>query len=636
MNKKLCNSKITFVIYFLFSTLLWSGCNKKTPVDTQPFTIENAQKFTTPFHPVVSPNGNKIVYSRGDSLYVVNLNSDDRPIGISDGLRSQSSYATPYVAWSPNEDRFLYRAGDNKLMIANLQDLSVEQLLPDSLSSNIQTFTNFMAGGPSWSPNDQNIALLAQLPNQNGNGLQVYNYNTETKQLDAWTDEDSGVFSVAWSPSGRWLAYSVGSFSGDSGAIYLLDSKSDSFDKISVIEGESAAYRDLLWSADGQKLYSRNRGGEPVLFKINNDGKTEKLSSSLPSINYTAWINNNESLLTSIANGMSSRLAKVHIKTGETTFLTGADTFSRAVGAVKVNDSDLVVYTTESGNMPLKIFAAKIQNNGNKLESQRSLNTQPAILDSLQLAHYQIFEWQSESGDTLESQLFLPDQLDTKPPLIIIPYGAYSNQFPNTDYFLQQGIQVLASQGYAVVLPNTRGIASSSQTNNDYGAPQLSDTHTLLEALNNAGLADTSRVALIGHSHGGAMVYYYITHSSRFAAAIAINGAADWVEQAKLRRMSGLPFGMGGMPEEFPEKYEAYSPLNNADKVQTPLLAFAGRSDTQIPPFNAERMIDTLQSLGKDASLYIFEDEGHLIQKTENQRIFWDKVFDFLTRTVKN
>lgn len=632
MNQKAKNS---FYIIFLLFALPFSGCNSEKTTTPQPFTIENAQQLSSPFHVVVSPNGNMVAYSSGDSLYVVDVNNSDTPIGISSGLRSQSSYAKPYMAWAPNGNKLLFRAGDDKLMIADLRDHSVDQILSDSLNENIQTFSNFLAGGPSWSPDGKKIALLAQFPNQNSTGLQMYILNTDTEELEALTSENNGVFSTEWSPNGQWLAYSTGSFSGQSGAIYLLSSN-DLNNKITIIEGESAVYRDLLWSADGYKLFARDRAGKPIIFQINENGTSETIPVTLHNRPYTGWLKNGDALLSSIPDGMSSRLAITNIKSGETTLITGSDSLFVAIGTVRKNKSDLVIFTAESGNMPLRIFAAEVNDDTYKLSSQRPLNPLPSILDSVKLADYEIFKWQSTSNDTLDSQLFLPDITVRKPPIIIMPYGAYRNKFPDSNYFLTQGIQALVDRGFAVVLPNTRGIASSSQSNHDYGAPQLSDTHALIEALGKAGLTDTSRVGLIGHSHGGAMVYYYITQSSSFHAAIAVNGAADWIEQAKLRRMSGLPFGMGGMPEEFPEKYEAYSPLNNAEKVQTPILAIAGRSDTQIPPFNSEKMVDTLQSLGKNASLYIFEDEGHLIEKKENRKLFWDKVFDFLDRNVKN
>lgn len=404
MNHK---SKSSLCIPFLLFALLLSGCLNEKTRTIQPFSIEIAQQLSSPFHVTVSPNGNRVAYSSGDSLFVVDLNNSNPPIGISAGLRSQSSFAKPYLAWEPNGNKLLFRANEGNLMIADLRNHSVDQLLSDSLNETIQTFSNFLAGGPSWSPDGKKIALLAMFPNQNDTALQVYIFNTETDELEAITSEENGVYSTEWSPNGRWLAYSVGSFVGQSGAIYLLDSN-DLSNKISIIEGQSAVYRDLLWSPDGQKLSARDRNGKPVIFKIDEDGITEILSTDLPIRPYSAWIKNGDALLTTIPDGMSSRLAMADIRSGETTFLTGSDTLSVATGAAILNSNDLVIFTAESGSMPLRVFAAEISDGSNKLSSHRPINPLPSILDSVKLADYKIFKWQSATGDTLNSQLFLP------------------------------------------------------------------------------------------------------------------------------------------------------------------------------------------------------------------------------------
>jgi dipeptidyl aminopeptidase/acylaminoacyl peptidase len=74
------------------------------------------------------------------------------------------------------------------------------------------------------------------------------------------------------------------------------------------------------------------------------------------------------------------------------------------------------------------------------------------------------------------------------------------------------------------------------------------------------------------------------------------------------------------------------SPLLNAHAVTAPLLAVAGAGDTQVMPHNAARMVDALRALNKTAELLHFADEGHLIVKPENRRLFWTTVMAFLKR----
>lgn len=623
----------------LLVAFVLSGCvshdGERDASPSRSFTIEDAQRLTLPFHAVLSPDGRWVAYNHGDSLYVAGTNTEALPVALAGGIRAQSSYAWPYMSWSHDGSRLVFRADDGRIMLADRAERSVRPLLPDSVSEGLQTFNNLLAGGPSWSPDGRRVALPAQRPGQEGVGLQAYVFDFDSGVLEPWTDEPVGVFSISWSPDGRWLAYSCGRFVGDSGAIRLLDVESGSRGSArSVVDGGSAVYLNLLWSPDSHSLLARTRTGEPALFRIQTDGSASGIPSQLPGRVYVAWVSNGAALLTSVREGMSRRLERVDLSSGRSTPLTGTDTLTAAVGAAGSSRGDIIAYTQESGSMPPRIMVAEYDSLSDGLISRRNLSPRPAVLDSVALARHQIFGWTSPEGDRLETQLFLPPHPGPLPPLVIMPYGAYMNKFPRGEYFVSQGIQALTARGYAVALPNTRGIGSAAQSDGRYGATQLEDTHALLDALAHASLADTSRVAVLGHSHGGAMAYYYGTHSKRFDAIIAVNGAADWVEQAKLLRMAGLPNGLGGTPEDLPEKYRAFSPLDNADAMQAPLLAFAGRRDTQIPSWNAEVMVDSLRSLGRDATLHIFEDEGHLIETPANQRQFWQVIFDFLSRTL--
>ncbi len=165
-----------------------------------------------------------------------------------------------------------------------------------------------------------------------------------------------------------------------------------------------------------------------------------------------------------------------------------------------------------------------------------------------------------------------------------------------------------------VARPNTRGVASQ-QSYERYGAIQLEDTHALLDALAADSLVDVDRVAVVGHSHGGAMAYYYATHSTRFCAAVAVNGWADWSEIA-----DRLP----GDSATLDARLQAHSPLLNADAVRARVLAVAGAGDTQVQPTNAARIVDALHALGRSAELLHFEDEGHLLTDPANVRRFWE------------
>lgn len=114
---------------------------------------------------------------------------------------------------------------------------------------------------------------------------------------------------------------------------------------------------------------------------------------------------------------------------------------------------------------------------------------------------------------------------DAGSPVVLVPYGGYSDTFPESEYFLSRGILGLVMRGFIVVRPNTRGTADDSRDQGRYGEVQLQDTQLLLARLSAEKLIDPNRVALLGHSHGAAMVYYYMTHANAFCAGVAVTTA---------------------------------------------------------------------------------------------------------------
>jgi dipeptidyl aminopeptidase/acylaminoacyl peptidase len=126
------------------------------------------------------------------------------------------------------------------------------------------------------------------------------------------------------------------------------------------------------------------------------------------------------------------------------------------------------------------------------------------------------------------------------------------------------------------------------------------------------------------------MAYYYLTHSTRFCAVVAVNGRADWILQANYRGDGLLPAALGGTPNALPDRYREFSPVANARRATAPLLAVVGEMDTQILPANVRVMEDSMRAAGKAIEVLRFSDEGHLLLKPEHQVLFWERVSHLL------
>lgn len=255
-------------------------------------------------------------------------------------------------------------------------------------------------------------------------------------------------------------------------------------------------------------------------------------------------------------------------------------------------------------------------------------------------------------GETLTSWVVLPPgwRRDRPPPLVVLPYPGgpiYSPTAPPTDArpgsaLTNVSAQVLAGHGYAVLypsLPRTRHA--------DAPAEGLADQIlSVVDAVGAAGLADTRRVALWGHSFGGHAALAAATQSDRFKAIVCTSGIADlasawgtYVVQTTpdeglffTPRASYIETGqmrVGGPPWTVPDRYVRNSPLFHADKITAPVLLAYGDLDEYSDGQGGE-MFAALYRQGKDARLLTFWGEGHVITAPGNVRRLYAEALGWL------
>ena len=317
-----------------------------------------------------------------------------------------------------------------------------------------------------------------------------------------------------------------------------------------------------------------------------------------------------------------------NILTGEKNRVLSDENISYKTTIQKNRNISLAYFTKENRVEPLQLSKITLKKKEvSKIEKAYSfIKNNP-----LENYKYSYHNYENGDGKLSSSFVYYPKNYDStslkKYPLIILPYGAYIDEYPNFSYFLYEKLFTYLEKNYIIAFINTRGYAIEKRKKN-YGKLQLEDTELFIENAIKDFKIDSSKVVVMGHSHGAAMVYYYLTHSNMFAGGIAINGAADWIEQAKLKNMVGLPGEMGGTPEELPESYAKASPIENIHKLNSNLLIVTGELDTQIPAnINGQSFFYKAKSQNKNVN---FINEGHMIESIENRKEFWKSIDKFL------
>lgn len=261
------------------------------------------------------------------------------------------------------------------------------------------------------------------------------------------------------------------------------------------------------------------------------------------------------------------------------------------------------------------------------------------------------------SGDTLTAALLTPPRGTTRGPLplIVSIYGGQKVEDlspPGTDLSGWPATSLLpyAATEYAVLVPSIplapEGVA---------GEPCHEITASVTAAVDAAvaaGIADSTRVALHGHSYGGYNVFCVLRESDRFKAAVVLAGFADLASLYSAfpprSRLLDAPhrdsylmtlaergqLRMGAPPWADVPRYVRNSPLYDVDRIRTPVLILHGEDD-YVPVDQAERMFNSLSRLGRDAELALYAGEGHVIKAPANVRDVHRRIHAFLARRLR-
>jgi dipeptidyl aminopeptidase/acylaminoacyl peptidase len=178
----------------------------------------------------------------------------------------------------------------------------------------------------------------------------------------------------------------------------------------------------------------------------------------------------------------------------------------------------------------------------------------------------------------------------------------------------------LCAAGYRVVMPNVRGSATLGADwvrplEGRWGGPDAEDAIASVDALVDRGLADPSRLYVMGLSYGGYLTQWLVGVTDRFAAGAAENGVSNQVSTwansyfgVHYNRRHGLgdPLSDDGMTRLW-----RASPLRHASRITTPLLMLQSEEDRICPPADNEQLFTALKVLGREVEYVLYPDEHH-------------------------
>lgn len=485
------------------------------------------------------------------------------------------------------------------------------------------------------------------------------------------TPPEQYVDSFAWAPNSTSLAYSFAPFTG------FLAPYSTRIFSVPVTGGAAQPVIDRpgmnvspQYSPDGQHL--------SFVTTSERTGIIAPRGLAIASAKGTAWdvrsYPMNGAWIAETVWAPDSRA--IFVTMNEGTFATGAGMFEMPIVRVNLADGNAERLSTgatveysmsisrDGRTMAYREVQARSMGDvvAMDMATRRTtrLTTVNPELKNLALGNLQPVSWKSFDGMEIWGLLLTPPGYDPPSPeasarqvggLPLLVYchggpigGVTLGLFPQFMHVPGQidpyPTEAFASAGYAVLFPMPRGGSGYGEAGhrmilNDWGGPDYKDIMAGVDHLIATGVADASRLGVMGASYGGYMTNWIVTQTSRFKGATAGASIADLTDLYYLTDGGDLMAEYYKLPWENPEGYAKSSPLTHAKNVTTPLLIQHGDRDPRVPLVTAQKFFRALQAMGKTVEMDIYPRGGHVFYEPQQEKAVMQRNFDWMTKWVK-
>jgi len=265
-------------------------------------------------------------------------------------------------------------------------------------------------------------------------------------------------------------------------------------------------------------------------------------------------------------------------------------------------------------------------------------------LDEYKLAPMEPVTVTARDGLKLQCYLTKPVGVPAKSlPMVVFVHGG---PWARDEWGYSSYPQWFANRGYACLQVNYRGSSGFGKkflhaADHEFAGKMHDD---LLDAVSWAvkqGVADKSRIAVMGGSYGGYATLVGLTFTPDvFACGIDLVGPSNLVSLIESFPPYWKPFLASswyprvGDPSDPAQRQdlEARSPLFKVDRIQKPLMIVQGANDPRVTKKESDQIVTAMQKAGKPVEYYVFADEGHGLARPDNRLKFAAYAEQFLAK----
>ena len=231
-------------------------------------------------------------------------------------------------------------------------------------------------------------------------------------------------------------------------------------------------------------------------------------------------------------------------------------------------------------------------------------------------------------------------QEDQSAPMIVIPHGG---PHARDSWGFDPDTHIFSQAGYAVLKVNFRGSTGygkdfTQMGFGEWGGDTQQDIIEATEWAINQGIADPERIGIYGGSFGGySAAMAPMLRPDLYKSSVAYIGVFDLEMLYDEGDIKTIKWGGKYLDKTLgqdPAKIKAMSPVQQADKLEAPIIIVSGKEDQRAPIEHAYALADALEEAGKEHELIIVEKEGHGFRKPENRLMLYKKMLEHFNRTV--
>jgi protease II len=295
--------------------------------------------------------------------------------------------------------------------------------------------------------------------------------------------------------------------------------------------------------------------------------------------------------------------------------------------------------TLNTPQSPSDVFVYEIRNR----RLVRWTESEVGGLDTSRFPLPELVSFPSFDGLEVPAWVLRPEGTGPHPVIVQIHGGPEAQSRPMFNPLFAYWVNEL---GAAVISPNVRGSAGYGKTylqldNGVLREDSVKDIGALLDWIAAQPDLDADRVIVYGGSYGGYMVLASLVHfDERLLGGVSIVGISNFVTflentEAYRRDLRRVEYGDERDPE-MRAFLEAISPLNNADRIQSPLFVAQGYNDPRVPYTESEQIVEAVRNNGVPVWYLLAMDEGHGFAKKPNRDYFQAATVLFFRELFKS